>query len=99
MSNMVLEYPSAVEEKKEKFTQDNPRTYKGRANASTGSVRALAEAVILQSMEDFWSNTYKQESVEFFKGEGFNICAKIAGLGKEEQMKVLQMLAGEPIKA
>lgn len=98
MSNMVLEYPSSTEEKKEQFAPSNTgRAYRGRASGQ--SVRALAEAVILQSMEDFWSNTYKQESVEFFKGEGFNICAKIAGLGKEEQMKVLQMLAGEPIKA
>lgn len=91
MSNMILEYPSATEEKKQAYM---PRSI-GRKSASSHSARALAEAVILQSMEDFWSSTYKQESIEFFKGEGFNICAKIAGMGKEDQMKVLQMLAGE----
>ncbi len=57
------------------------------------SMKALAEAMILQSMEDFWSSAYKNESMEFFKGEGFHICAEMAGMGREDQMKVLQMLA------
>lgn len=57
------------------------------------SAKSLAEAIILQSMEDFWSNAYRQESIEFFKGEGFKICAEIAGMGHEEQSKVLEMLA------
>ncbi|MDA8086767.1 MAG: hypothetical protein M0Z75_08720, partial [Nitrospiraceae bacterium] len=58
------------------------------------SVKSLAEAIILQSMEDFWSNAYRQESIEFFKGEGFKVCAEIAGMGHDEQSKVLEMLAG-----
>ncbi len=58
------------------------------------SVKSLAEAIILQSMEDFWSNAYRQESIEFFKGDGFKVCAEIAGMGHEEQSKVLEMLAG-----
>ncbi len=57
------------------------------------SVKSLAEAIILQSMEDFWGNTYKEESLEFFKGEGFKVCAEIAGMGTEEQYKVLEMLS------
>ena len=57
-------------------------------------VKGLAEAIILQSMEDFWNNAYRQESIEFFKGEGFKVCAEIAGMGHEEQAKVLEMLTG-----
>ena len=57
-------------------------------------VKSLAEAIILQSMEDFWSNAYRNESIEFFKGEGFKVCAEIAGMGHEEQSKVLEMLTG-----
>lgn len=58
------------------------------------NVKSLAEAIILQSMEDFWSNAYRHESVEFFKGEGFKVCAEIAGMGHAEQSKVLEMLTG-----
>ncbi len=57
------------------------------------SVKSLAEAIILQSMEDFWGNAYKEESIEFFKGEGFRVCAEIAGMGHEDQSKVLEMLS------
>ncbi len=57
------------------------------------SVKSLAEAIILQSMEDFWGNAYKEESIEFFKGEGFKVCAEIAGMGFDEQHKVLEMLS------
>ena len=57
-------------------------------------VKSLAEAIILQSMEDFWNNAYRHESIEFFKGEGFKVCAEIAGLGHEEQSKLLQMMTG-----
>ncbi len=57
------------------------------------SVKSLAEAIILQSMEDFWGNAYREESIEFFKGEGFRVCAEIAGMGNEDQTKVLEMLS------
>lgn len=62
------------------------------------SAKNLAEAIILQSMEDFWNNTYRQESIDFFKGEGFGICAGLAGMGREEQMKLLEMLASSSKK-
>ncbi|MDA8088133.1 MAG: hypothetical protein M0Z75_15720 [Nitrospiraceae bacterium] len=57
------------------------------------SVKSLAEAIILQSMEDFWGNAYREESIEFFKGEGFRVCAEIAGMGQDDQSKVLEMLS------
>ena len=57
------------------------------------SVKSLAEAIILQSMEDYWGNAYREESIEFFKGEGFKVCAEIAGMGHDDQSKVLEMLS------
>ncbi len=40
--------------------------------------RNLAEAVILQSLEDLCHPSYRRESKEFFKGDGYKICAEIA---------------------
>lgn len=58
------------------------------------SLKSLAEAIILQSMEDSLGTSHKEQSIEFFKGEGFGICAKLAGLGAEDQAKIIGMLAG-----
>jgi hypothetical protein len=55
----------------------------------------LAEAVILQSIEDFWVPGQRLQSMDFFKGEGFNLYAKIAGLDTVNQMKILCLLGGE----
>ena len=40
--------------------------------------RNLAEAVILQSLEDLCHPLYRTESKEFFEGDGYKICAEIA---------------------
>ncbi len=57
-------------------------------------MRNLAEAIILQSMGDFWSRTHWPESMEFFKSGGFRVCAEIAGMSREEQSKMLEILKG-----
>jgi hypothetical protein len=53
-------------------------------------VRTLAESIILQSMEDLSDTSHRAESLEFFSGEGFRICAQMAGMKSEEQVKVLE---------
>jgi hypothetical protein len=58
------------------------------------SLKALAEAIILQSMEDLWNGAHRKESVDFFEGEGFRTCAEMACMRQEEQLKVLQMITG-----
>jgi hypothetical protein len=63
-----------------------------RTASGRNSIRSLAEAIILQSMEDMWSAANRKESVEFFNGEGFEICAELAGLGADEQKKIMEML-------
>jgi hypothetical protein len=55
-------------------------------------LKALAEAVILQAMEDLWSDTHRKESLEFFEGEGFGHCADLAGMRVVDRLKLIRML-------
>ena len=61
--------------------------------AYTG-LKSLAEAVILQSLEDLWNPDYKVESKEFFEGVGFKICSDIADIDSCKQFKILYLLGG-----
>jgi hypothetical protein len=65
------------------------------ATEDTMGLKNLAEAVILQSLEDFWSLAYRQQSMDFFKGEGFKICSSIAELDAMKQIEILCFLGGE----
>jgi|Deesub1362B_J571_1020462.scaffolds.fasta_scaffold00108_59 hypothetical protein len=55
-------------------------------------VRALAEAVILQSLEDLYHPAYRSESLRFFAGEGFRRCAHLAGLSLSERLRLLALV-------
>lgn len=57
-------------------------------------VRGLAEAIILQAIEDLWNPVYRKESLLFFRGEGFYECAKSAGITLKDQLRILQLLSG-----
>lgn len=52
----------------------------------------IAEAIILQAIEDLWSAVHRKKSIEFFTGEGFAICARIAGMGLYEKLKLFQSI-------
>ena len=54
-------------------------------------IKALAEAIILQSFEDLWDNAHRSESLEFFNGDGFDYYSELAGLGTREKMELLSM--------
>lgn len=54
-------------------------------------IKGLAEAIILQSMEDLWDEEHKDDSVRFFDGEGFSLCADIAGMNFFEQLRLYNM--------
>lgn len=58
------------------------------------SIRNLAEAVILQSLEDLWNPQFMDESRDFFEGEGFRMTSEIAGINSLEQAKILHLLKG-----
>ncbi len=49
----------------------------------------LAEAVILQALEDMWNERYFKESINFFTGDGFSTWSSIAGLDAFEQYRIL----------
>ena len=57
--------------------------------------KSLAEAVILQSIEDLWSPSHRDESKDFFEGDGFKICAEIAEMNSIKQFKFLYLLGGK----
>jgi len=61
----------------------------------TRVIKNLAEAIILQSLEDIWSPAYKKESRDFLSGKGFKICSEIAGLDTIRQYKVINLLGGK----
>lgn len=54
---------------------------------------SLAEAIILQSIEDLWNPRHKRESLSFFEGDGFTLCSSAAGISCVKQLVMLRMLA------
>ena len=57
--------------------------------------RSLAEAIILQSLEDMWYPAYRKDSKKFFEGDGFKICSDIAGLIPSNKVKFLYYTGGK----
>jgi hypothetical protein len=56
-------------------------------------IRNLAEAIILQSVEDLWVAKQKDDCLTFFYGERFGMCAEIAGMNTYEQATMLQLVS------
>ncbi len=52
----------------------------------------LAEAIILQSMEDLWGPIHKKESIDFFNGEGFRLAAEMAEMSAVNKRRLLLIL-------
>ena len=61
-------------------------------------LKRLARAIILQSVKDFRNPAYRQESINFFRGEGFKIYSKIARLNYIKQSKAFLTSGGETWK-
>ena len=55
-------------------------------------IQSLAEAVILQSIEDLFDPSERKKSIDFFRGENFSLCAEIAGLSAVDQIRIIRML-------
>lgn len=55
-------------------------------------MRALAERIILQSIEDLCCGVDKEELLRFFDGEGFNICAGLAGIDCAGRVRLLDLV-------
>jgi hypothetical protein len=57
-------------------------------------VSHLAEAIILQSIQDLWHEEHRQGCIGFFTGEDFRTCAALAGMSTSDQIKILNMFSG-----
>ena len=57
------------------------------------NIRNLAEAIILQSVEDLWDAKQKGDCLTFFGGESFGMCAEIAGMTEYEKARMLQLVS------
>ncbi len=57
-----------------------------------GKVTTLAEAIILQSIEDLFDDRYRKDCRNFFFGEGFRTCAEIAKMKAIEQIKLINLV-------
>lgn len=62
-----------------------------RGGEKTGNVRGLMEGIILQSIEDLWIASEEGDCIQFFRGEGFGICADIAGINLHDQVRLLNL--------
>jgi hypothetical protein len=61
-------------------------------------IKSLAEAVILQAIEDLFDSSERKKSIDFFKSDNFTLCAETAGLSTLEQMRIIRMLANAGFK-
>jgi hypothetical protein len=52
----------------------------------------LAEAIVLQSIEDLWDKKESRDCFSFFKGEGFPLCADIASIPLADRRKLLSLI-------
>ena len=56
------------------------------------NIRNIAELIILQCIEDLWNERESSGSADFFAGEGFPLCAGIAGMDLNDQGRLLNLV-------
>jgi hypothetical protein len=79
-------------EEKRKLTGKSVAPSSRQENLKKSRLKNLAEAIILQSIEDLWSKTHQKESIEFFTGEGFRHCADMADMSVVDRLRIIRML-------
>ena len=57
------------------------------------AIKNLAEAIILQSIEDLWNRQQKKDCVVFLAGEGFDLCSGMAGINMLHKRKLLKLIS------
>lgn len=55
-------------------------------------LRKLAEAVILQSMEDLFEDARRDDNIRFFTSSDFHVFAEMAGMDTEDKLRFLKLL-------
>ncbi len=56
------------------------------------SLKTLAEGIILQTIEDLWSENCREDCITFFMGKDFRLCAELAGMELDDQVELLNMV-------
>ncbi len=64
----------------------------GKKKSPGAQIKGLAEAILLQSMEDLWIDEERSGCIDFFSGEGFRLCSEIAGMSPDGKVKILNMV-------
>jgi hypothetical protein len=62
------------------------------ADRERPELRYLAEAIILQALEDLWNIHHRKESIEFFSGEEFRSYSEIAGMDHFGKLRLLWLI-------
>ena len=57
------------------------------------NARKMAELIMLQSIADLWDEQDRSGSIDFFRGDGFTLCADIAGMDLYDQIRMLNMVS------
>lgn len=52
----------------------------------------LAESIILQCLEDLWDDEFRHESISFFINDCFSVCATIANIDIDNQIRLLHIV-------
>ena len=55
-------------------------------------LRNLSEAIILKAASDLLDTLRDKDSLAFFSGEGFRVCAEIAKMDHDDKIKFLTIL-------
>ena len=55
-------------------------------------MKSLAEAIIMQSITDLWTEDERENCLKFFKGEDFSVCAEMAGMKLPDQIKLMTLV-------
>jgi hypothetical protein len=87
-----VEPAPGIKIKQEPVAKDRSGSKKSSKDVDRKRLAALAEAVILQTLEDLWSKAHKKRSLAFFTTEGFHICADIAGMKIADRLRLLRLL-------
>lgn len=53
--------------------------------------RLLAEAVMLQALEDMWCDDGEEVAMAFFRGDGFSDCCDIIGVSSDGRRVIMDM--------
>ncbi|HXW68664.1 MAG TPA: hypothetical protein VEJ88_03570 [Dissulfurispiraceae bacterium] len=63
-----------------------------KKKAHGAQIKGLADAILLQSLEDLWIDEERSNCIDFFSGEGFRICSDVAGMSSDDKVKILNMV-------